>query len=155
MRKILFICLGNICRSSAAEEIMHTFIMQAGMEKELSVDSAGLISYHEGELSDDRMRLHASRRGYRLTHRSRPIHKDDFLEFDMIIGMDKQNIKELMKRAPGTEEQKKIHLMTEFCQNKTASCVPDPYYGIDSDFENVLDILEDTCQGLLEYLQQN
>ena len=88
MKRILFVCLGNICRSSSAEEIMRTYIKQAGLEKEIEVDSAGISSYHEGERADDRMRAHAIRRGYNITHRSRPVRTDDFYDFDLILGMD-------------------------------------------------------------------
>ena len=78
MKKILFVCLGNICRSSSAEEVMRTLIRKEGLEREIEVDSAGILSYHQGELPDSRMRMHASRRGYNLTHRSRPVCTDDF-----------------------------------------------------------------------------
>lgn len=77
--KILFVCLGNICRSSSAEEVMRTLIRKEGLEREIEVDSAGILSYHQGELPDSRMRMHASRRGYNLTHRSRPVCTDDFI----------------------------------------------------------------------------
>lgn len=152
MKKILFVCLGNICRSASAEEIMRTKLTHAGLEKEVIVDSAGLIRYHEGELPDPRMRMHAARRGYDLTHRSRPVQTGDFYDFDLIIGMDDRNIQELKERAPGIEEEKKVYRMTDFCKNKVTDYVPDPYYGGASGFENVLDILEDACEGLLEYL---
>ena len=88
MKRILFVCLGNICRSSSAEEIMRTLIKKKGLEHEIEVDSAGILSYHKGELPDSRMRMHASRRGYQLTHRSRPVCTEDFYHFDRIIGMD-------------------------------------------------------------------
>lgn len=149
MKRILFVCLGNICRSSSAEEIMRVLIKQAGLEQEIVVDSAGILSYHEGELPDSRMRMHAARRGYQLTHRSRPVRTLDFYEFDMLIGMDDRNIQDLMDRAPDLESEKKIHRMTDFCRTKLVDHVPDPYYGGASGFENVLDILEDACAGLL------
>lgn len=149
MKRILFVCLGNICRSSSAEEIMRTFIKNAGREKEIEVDSAGILSYHEGELPDSRMRMHASRRGYHLTHRSRPVRTLDFYDFDMIIGMDDRNIQDLIDRTPDLESEKKICRMTDFCRNKVVDYVPDPYYGGAQGFENVLDILEDACEGLL------
>lgn len=154
MKKILFVCLGNICRSSSAEEIMRTRLKEAGLDRDIMVDSAGLIGYHEGELPDARMRMHAARRGYRLTHRSRPVHSGDFYDFDLIIGMDDRNIQELKERAPGIDEEKKIVRMTDFCLHKVADHVPDPYYGGASGFENVLDILEDACEGLLNCLAQ-
>ena len=155
MKRILFVCLGNICRSSSAEEIMRTLVKKAGMEKEIEVDSAGIVSYPEGELPDSRMRMHASRRGYNLTHRSRPIRTLDFFDFDLIIGMDDRNIQDLIDRAPDLESEKKICRMTDFCRNKVVDYVPDPYYGGAQGFENVLDILEDACEGLLETLKSS
>ena len=152
MKRILFVCLGNICRSSSAEEIMRTLVKKAGMEKEIEVDSAGILSYHEGELPDSRMRMHASRRGYNLTHRSRSVRTLDFFDFDLIIGMDDRNIQDLIDRAPDLESEKKISRMTDFCRNKVVDYVPDPYYGGAQGFENVLDILEDACEGLLTSL---
>lgn len=150
MKRILFVCLGNICRSSSAEEIMRTLIEKKGLEKEIEVDSAGILSYHQGELPDSRMRMHAARRGYHLTHRSRPVRTEDFYNFDMIIGMDDRNIQDLIERAPDLETEKKIHRMTDYCRTKVVDYVPDPYYGGAQGFENVLDILEDACAGLLD-----
>lgn len=152
--RILFVCLGNICRSSSAEEIMRTLLRKNGMEDRVEVDSAGILSYHEGELPDARMRSHAARRGYNLIHRSRPVRTEDFYDFDLIIGMDDRNIDDLKERAPGVEEMKKIHRMTEYCVNTMADYVPDPYYGGATGFEHVLDLLEDACQGLLDTLPE-
>ena len=87
---------------------MRTFVKKAGRELEIEVDSAGILSYHEGELPDSRMRMHASRRGYNLTHRSRPVRTLDFYDFDMLIGMDDRNIQDLKDRAPSLEAEKKI-----------------------------------------------
>ena len=154
MKKILFVCLGNICRSSSAEGIMLRLLEQAGMENEVKVDSAGILSYHQGELPDARMRMHAARRGYNLVHRSRPVRTEDFYDFDMIIGMDDRNIDDLRELAPSPEEEKKIYRMCDFSVKKVVDYVQDPYYGGDSGFENVLDILEDTCGGLLEMLRK-
>ena len=153
MKKILFVCLGNICRSSAAEEIMRTYIRRAGIERELEVDSAGILSYHRGELPDERMRAHASRRGYNLTHRSRPVCTADFRDFDWILGMDDRNIDDLREKAPDVASERKIRRMTDFCRTKTADYVPDPYYGGAQGFEHVLDLLEDACGGLLEAIR--
>jgi protein-tyrosine phosphatase len=150
--RILFVCLGNICRSSAAEEVMRTLLRRKGMDRAVEVDSAGILSYHQGELPDSRMRMHAARRGYQLTHRSRPVSTEDFFHFDLILGMDDRNIQDLKDRAPSPETERKIHRMTDYCQRKVVDYVPDPYYGGASGFENVLDILEDACQGLLEEL---
>lgn len=153
MKRILFVCLGNICRSSSAEEVMRTFVKKAGLEKEIELDSAGILNYHEGELPDSRMRMHASRRGYNLTHRSRPVRTGDFYDFDMIIGMDDRNIQDLKALAPDIETEKKISRMTDYCRVKMVDYVPDPYYGGVQGFENVLDILEDACSGLLEEIR--
>ena len=151
VKKILFVCLGNICRSSSAEGVMRQLVGRAGREEEVVIDSAGILSYHQGELPDPRMREHASRRGYDLTHRSRPVRTDDFYQFDLIIGMDDRNIDDLRSLAPSPAERKKIHRMTEFCTRfAQASHVPDPYYGGAEGFEYVLDILEDACAGLLD-----
>ncbi len=151
--KILFVCLGNICRSSSAEEVMRTLVKEAGLEKEIEVDSAGILNYHEGELPDSRMRMHAYHRGYVLTHRSRPVRTEDFFDFDLIVGMDDRNIQDLKDRAPSLDAEEKIRRMTDFCRNTSADYVPDPYYGGAQGFEHVLDILEDACAGLLEELK--
>ena len=152
MKRILFVCLGNICRSPSAEAVMNKLVKDAGLEDRIEVDSAGLIGYHEGELPDSRMRVHASRRGYILDSRSRPIKTEDFYSFDLIIGMDDQNIEELKDRAPDLESVAKVHKMTEYSRNLIHDYVPDPYYGGASGFELVLDLLEDACNGLLENL---
>ena len=152
--KILFVCLGNICRSSSAEEVMRTFVKREGLEDKIKVDSAGILSCHQGELPDGRMRMHAYHRGYELTHRSRPVCTQDFFDFDMIIGMDDRNIQDLKDRAPSLEAEKKIHRMADYCRMKQVDYVPDPYYGGASGFENVLDILEDACEGLLEQIKK-
>ena len=154
-RKILFVCLGNICRSPAAEEIMRRLVADAGLDKEIVLDSAGLIDYHEGEPADGRMRAHAARRGYQITHLSRPVRYDDFFDFDIIVGTDDRNISRLKALAPGLDEERKVVRMTDYCRLKVADHVPDPYYGGASGFENVLDILEDACAGLLDTLRES
>lgn len=148
-KKILFVCLGNICRSSSAEEIMRVKAAAAGRAAEFELDSAGLSSYHRGELPDSRMRMHASRRGYNLTHFSRPVCTDDFYDFDLILAMDDHNIEGLKALAPDVASMEKIQRMTDYCRTKMVDYVPDPYYGGSQGFENVLDILEDACDGLL------
>lgn len=153
-KKILFVCMGNICRSPAAEGIMKQKVQERGLEKLLEIDSAGTYGYHQGELPDSRMRAHASKRGYNLTSRSRPITYDDFHEFDMIIAMDDDNIRNLNRMAPDLESQQKICRMTDFCRLHQNDHVPDPYYGGASGFELVLDLLEDACDGLIENLSK-
>ena len=151
-RQILFVCLGNICRSPAAEAVMKSLIRKEGLEDLFFIDSAGISSYHRGELADPRMRAYAAKRGYTLLHRSRPVTSDDFDKFDLIIGMDDSNIAKLGQISPSVEDDGKILRMTDFCRNKTADHVPDPYY--DGGFDNVMDILEDACAGLLESEKQ-
>lgn len=153
MKRILFVCLGNICRSSAAEEIMRTYLKRASMDKEVEVDSAGMIAYHQGEPADARMRSHASRRGYNITHLSRPVRTCDFYDFDLILAMDDRNFDALKEKAPDVETEKKICRMVDYCREKVVDYVPDPYYGGAQGFENVLDILEDACKGLLDELK--
>lgn len=152
-KKILFVCMGNICRSPAAEGIMKHKVGAKGLEKFFHIDSAGTYGYHEGELPDTRMRAHAARRGYQLTSRSRPVAYDDFHQFDMIIGMDDDNIRNLNRMAPDPESQQKIYRMTDFCRQHSNDHIPDPYYDGASGFELVLDLLEDACEGLIEEWQ--
>lgn len=154
-KKILFVCLGNICRSCTAEEVMRTLLRREQLDKFVEVDSAGLISYHQGEQADPRMRAHASRRGYHITHLSRPVRMTDFTDFDFIIGMDDSNISRLHELAPSIECEAKIHRMTEYCTNLVVDHVPDPYYGGAQGFEQVIDILEDACEGLLQHIRHD
>ncbi|GHV27077.1 phosphotyrosine protein phosphatase [Bacteroidia bacterium] len=149
-QKILFVCMGNICRSPAAEGIMIHKLHERGLDKFFHIDSAGTHGYHEGELPDSRMRAHAAKRGYNLTSLSRPVKYDDFFDFDLIIGMDDNNISSLRHQAPDEASRQKIHRITDFCQNIVADHVPDPYYGGSHGFEHVLDILEDACEGLID-----
>ena len=150
-RKILFVCLGNICRSAAAEAVMKAVLARKGDDR-FFVDSAGILSYHEGEKADRRMRYFAGLRGYDLTSISRPVRSSDFEEFDYIIGMDDSNIDDLKERATTIEQEAKIHKMTEFCVNIEADHVPDPYYGGNEGFVRVLDLLEDACEGFYQWL---
>ena len=150
--KILFVCLGNICRSPSAEGIMKKMLKDRGLENRFYIDSAGLHDYHEGELPDKRMRRHAIRRGYNLDSHSRPVKYNDFFDFDLIIGMDDRNIANLKRLAPDDNSVKKIHRMTDYCTHHNFDHVPDPYYGGADGFELVLDLLEDACEGLLKTL---
>ena len=152
--KILFVCLGNICRSPAAEGVFKHMLRQRGITGRFEVDSAGTYGGHAGELPDPRMRSHAARRGYLLEHRSRPVRPDDFEKFDLILGMDDRNIDALKEKATDVETERKIGRMTDYCRVKVVDYVPDPYYGGAQGFENVLDILEDACGGLLDSLTQ-
>jgi len=148
-KKILFVCLGNICRSPAAEGVMQKKADGLSIE----VDSAGTAGYHIGALPDARMRSIASKRGYALNSRSRKFNPaSDFAKFDMIIAMDKENFRNLQMMDKEKQYWGKLSLMTDYCQELTADEVPDPYYGGAEAFEHVLDILEDACDGLLKKL---
>lgn len=151
-KSVLFVCLGNICRSPMAEGIFRHLLFDKGTFRQFKVDSAGLISFHQGELPDMRMRKHAAARGYDLTHRSRPVSIQDFDDFDLIIGMDDQNIRGLKSLAKTPVHQAKIKRMTDFCTRHQATEVPDPYYGGDAGFEYVIDLLEDGCEGLYDFI---
>ncbi len=154
MSRILFICLGNICRSPMAEAVMRKLVKERGLEAKYEIDSAGLISSHEGEGADPRMKFHAKRHGYLLTHISRPVREMDFDLFDLIVSMDDSNWERLHRLAPTVEAETKIVRMTDYCRTHVIDHVPDPYYGGDQGFENVIEILEDACEGLLEELEK-
>lgn len=155
MKKILFVCLGNICRSPSAEAVFNALIRKNGLENVFRCDSAGTDAYHVGEHADYRMRQFGLKRGYNLTSISRSFDpKNDFDRFDYIIGMDRQNVRDLKSVARNESDRKKIHLMTDFCIGKKYDSVPDPYYGGDAGFELVLDILEDACEGLIRKIQK-
>ena len=141
--RVLFVCLGNICRSPAAEGVMLGEIALNGDSNRWTVDSAGTGNYHIGQLPDNRMRIHARRRGYDLTHRCRQVRESDFDDFDIIIGMDAQNLRNLRHMAPTPEGMDKIVGMAEFFSHATRyDSVPDPYYEGPEGFELVLDLLQ-------------
>lgn len=151
--KILFVCLGNICRSPAAEGILRTMAARQGAAGGIEVDSAGTYGGHAGQLPDTRMRRAAAQRGYELTHRARQVREADFERFDMIVVMDDMNYEALHRLAPSRAAAQRIFRMTEFCRrHPDRSHVPDPYYEGHEGFELVLDLLEDGCEGILEYL---
>ncbi|MHB1687951.1 MAG: low molecular weight protein-tyrosine-phosphatase [Ignavibacteriaceae bacterium] len=153
-KKILFVCLGNICRSPAAEGIMSRMIKFEGLENQIEVDSAGTIAYHTGEHADPRMRKHASQRGYDLTSLARKFNPEkDFKKFDYIITMDNQNYEDVLSIDIKNEYAFKVFKMVQFCKSHKVDAVPDPYYSGSEGFENVLDILEDGCQNLLKKIK--
>lgn len=153
-KRILFVCLGNICRSPGAEAVMNALIKREGLENKIYCDSAGILDYHNGEPADIRMQAHANNRGYYLDSISRQVNpQKDFDKFDMIIGMDDQNISDLNLLAKNQADRDKIFKMTDFSSDHAYDQVPDPYYGGDQGIEMVLDIMEDACKGLLNYLK--
>lgn len=149
INKILFVCLGNICRSVTAEEVFRTLARKAGVEAQFEVDSAGMIDYHEGELADSRMRACALRRGYNLTHRSRPVKTADFSRFDLIVAMDDNNVRQLHNVAPSEEAKRKVVRMADYLTEHPHTFIPDPYYDGPEAFELVVTLLEDACGELL------
>nr|WP_314750177.1 low molecular weight protein-tyrosine-phosphatase [uncultured Porphyromonas sp.] len=140
--RILFVCLGNICRSPSAEGVFRHYVSEQGACDRYDIDSAGLIAHHEGELPDGRMRAHAARRGYELTSRSRPITYEDFFHYDYIIGMDSVNRERLLDLAPTAETAQKVSLLTDWADDAPKDHIPDPYYGGAEGFEHVLDLIE-------------
>lgn len=151
--RILFVCLGNICRSPAAEGVMRSLVIRNGDESRWEIDSAGTGGYHVGDLPDRRMRVHARRRGLDLDHICRQVRESDFDNFDLIIGMDRSNVENLRRLAPTPEDEQKILAMKEFfSRNSRYDCVPDPYYEGAEGFELVLDLLEDACLNLYNSL---
>lgn len=153
--RVLFVCLGNICRSPAAEGIFRHLVESRGVADKYIIDSAGTAGYHDGDLPDKRMRQHGALRGYTFDSISRRLITEDFYDFDLIIGMDDSNYSNIMRIAPDLEGRNKVYRMTDFSQRLTHDHVPDPYYGGTSGFELVMDILEDACEGLLDKLEKN
>lgn len=153
---VLFVCLGNICRSPAAEGILKKMVADNRLEERIFVDSAGTSCWHEGELPDDRMRMHGQRRNYDFCSRSRKFVSTDFERFDYIIVMDDDNYRNVKKLAKTEEDVAKIHRMIDFSSKFSHHHkVPDPYYGGASGFELVMDLLEDACGNLLDKIKGN
>lgn len=152
--KILFVCLGNICRSPMGETVFRKMAENESIAYQLEIDSAGTANYHTGKLADERMRKHAKRRGYQITSIARQITKDDFENFDMIVAMDMSNYNDLHRICP-PEDLYKIVKLTDYCKDYDLEGVPDPYYGGAEGFEYVIDILEDGCSNLLMKIKKD
>jgi protein-tyrosine phosphatase len=152
--KILFVCLGNICRSPTAEAVFRAIAAREAPELAIEVDSAGTAGYHVGEPPDARTLEAASRRGYDLSPlRARVVEPRDFEEFDLILAMDRSNLKILHRRAP-EHARERVRLFLEFAPDAAVAEVPDPYYGGPNGFEEVLDLVEAAAQGLLRHLRE-
>lgn len=149
-------CLGNICRSPAAQAVMQRIIDERCLNDCMAVDSAGMSSYHQGDLPDRRMRVHARQRGIDLTHRSRPVRPTDFETFDLIVAMDNGNYDQLRDMASTVEEMDKVVKIAQFFRLHTRmDCIPDPYYGGSEGFETVLDLLEDACTTIADIFEKD
>jgi protein-tyrosine phosphatase len=156
MPAILFVCLGNICRSPTAEGVMRALVADAGLTESVQLDSAGTGAWHVGSRPDRRAAAAAAAQGITLEGSARQVRVDDFDDFDLVIAMDRANLRELRRLAPGEEQREKVRLLREFDPASAAAGdldVPDPYYGGDGGFEQVLELVRAACEGLLVEVQ--
>lgn len=152
-KKILFVCLGNICRSPSAEAVFKKLVENKDVANQFEIDSAGTYAYHAGESADARMMKHAAKRNYQLTSISRGFDpRRDFDYFDMVIAMDKENLYNLRQFARSKEDLGKLSMMTDYSKSFNYDHIPDPYYGGSAGFELVLDLLEDAGEGLYQHI---
>lgn len=149
--KLLFVCLGNICRSPTAENIMNHLVEEAGLSNSIYCDSAGTSSYHIGSPPDSRMSAAANAiLGFKLRGRARAFESSDFENFDLILAMDRDNYRNILSMDSEGKYQDKVRLMCDYCRNHSLKEVPDPYYGGTEGFNQVVNLLVDACGGLLE-----
>ena len=150
--KVLFVCMGNICRSPTAEAVLRKLATENGLDKDLQIDSAGTLGFHADEPPDTRAVAHAAQRGYDLTAlRARKVVSADFEHFDYVVAMDDQNVRELQAFCP-PHLRKRISLLLDWVGQGARREVPDPYKGTAQDFELVLDLVERGCRGLVKQL---
>jgi protein-tyrosine phosphatase len=173
--RLLFVCLGNICRSPTAEGVMRSLVEREGLAGSIELDSAGTGAWHVGSSPDARASQAARARGVTLEGRARQVRVDDFYDFDLLIGMDASNVSELARLAPGAEELAKLRLLREFDPASAPLAgaplagappegheragradldVPDPYYGAEGGFEEVFELVRAACEGLLAYVRE-
>jgi protein-tyrosine phosphatase len=154
--KLLFVCMGNICRSPTAEGVMRSVVEEAGLADEIEIDSAGCGPWHVGHPPDRRATAAAARRGITLAGEARQITPDDFERYDLILAADRENVADLRVVAPDAAALAKVHLLREYDPESAGAPdldVPDPYYGGEDGFETVLDMVEAACRGLLEEIR--
>ncbi len=155
MVKVLFVCMGNICRSPTAHGVFEHIVNKSGLARQIIIESAGTHAYHVGESPDPRSQRTAQKRGYDLSRQSsQKIKKKDFEQFDIILAMDRDNYRNLLKICPDTHADK-LRLFMEFAPHMDIDEVPDPYYGGGNGFERVLDMVEQASDGLFEYLRKH
>jgi protein-tyrosine phosphatase len=152
--KLLFVCLGNICRSPSAENIMTHLLEQRGLDAQVRCDSAGTSSYHIGSSPDRRMTAAALQRGIAMRGQARQFKRSDFEQFDLILAMDDENYEDILAQDRHGTYRNKVKRMCAFCQTYTDQEVPDPYYGGQEGFNYVINLLLDACEGLLDHLVQ-
>ncbi len=151
---VVFICMGNICRSPTAHGVFRERVHQAGLADRIRVDSAGTHNYHPGKPPDPRSQRHAGQRGYDLSDlRARQLQAEDFHGAHLLLTMDHENLALARSMCP-PEHQHKLRRFTEFCLRHDAPEVPDPYFGGAEGFEHVLDLVEDACEGLLDHVRR-
>lgn len=151
---VLFVCLGNICRSPTAHGVFEHLVEQAGLTGRIQIDSAGVADWHTGKAPDKRSQEYAAKRGYNLSHlRARPVTIEDFETYELLLAMDGNNLKHLLEMSP-PEHRHKVKLFLEFAEGISEREVPDPYYGDGEGFELVLDLVDNACQGLLNYFKR-
>ena len=152
--KILFVCMGNICRSPTAEAIFTKKLAERDLLHKVNIDSAGTHNFHPNAPPDERSQKHALKRGYDLSNlRARAVVEDDFEEFDLLLTMDWDNRALLEERCPSTHLHK-VRGLAEFLQTTQASSIPDPYYGGAQEFEHVLNLIEEASEGLMKFMLQ-
>ena len=150
--QLLFVCLGNICRSPTAEGVMRDLVLQMGLAQQVEVDSAGTGSWHIGSAPDERAAATALARGVPLEGRARQVTVEDYERFDLLLGMDSSNVADLRRLAPDERGRERVRLLREFDPASAASAdldVPDPYYGGAGGFDEVFDLVHAACAGLL------
>ncbi|NJK33907.1 MAG: low molecular weight phosphotyrosine protein phosphatase [Oscillatoriales cyanobacterium SM2_2_1] len=148
--KLLFVCLGNICRSPAAENIMNHLLEAQNLKGTITCDSAGTAGYHVGSPPDRRMREAAQRQGMTFTGAARQLTAEDLQQFDLILAMDRSNYRDILSLDPGGAYHHKVKMMCSYCTHHQEVEVPDPYYGGTEGFNHVIDLLQDACTGLLQ-----
>ncbi|OUR96301.1 hypothetical protein A9Q84_08055 [Halobacteriovorax marinus] len=154
MKKILFVCLGNICRSPVAEASFRKKVEERGLLDKVLIDSAGISAAHSGEFVDHRMVEHAKARGLDLSElRSRKFSEEDMLHFDYIVAMDKSNMKSIRSLDTNDDLENKLSIITQYCSRHSEVEVPDPYIGEGEGFDKVLNILEDATEGFLNSIE--
>ena len=155
MVKVLFVCMGNICRSPTAQGVFERLVEQTGLMREIEIDSAGTHAYHIGHSPDPRSQAAAMRRGIDLgPQRARRVDVSDFERFDYILAMDQDNLEQLETICP-PQHRPKLKLLLDFATDLPNREVPDPYYGGPGGFEQVLDLLEAGSEGLMRHLRQH